>query len=371
MGDYTWRLACELVGRGHECHLLALADYHVEAPAFSTRPLHAGTDEGIPCLRLPATSPWSDRLARAKKYVEGAAPDWISWQFVLYGFDSRGFGIGLGKRLRYIAGDHRNQVMFHEVWLGESAGSTWKERTLGALQRRSVRDVLGKLNPSVVHTHTPLYQLLLEKVGAKAGRLPLFGNIPVTSYPRADWLAGKWPEGWNDFGIADRAAWWVFVIFGSIHPEWDAEDFWQRASAAAQRAGKKCAFISIGRPGAPGERILQDLRRHEGKEWRFLELGPQHEEEVSQCLFAADFGVSPVPPEILTKSGTTAAMIEHGLPVIATRKPATYVDIPPEKLLAGMSRIVRDFDLEGVEKTEPGSLLPEVAGQFVESLKPA
>ena len=370
MGDYTWRLAEELISRGHECQLIAAADWHVQAPSFSTRTFFRESDEGIQLLRLPATLPWSERVPRARKVAEAFVPDWISWQFVLYGFDSRGLGFGLGKNLSEIAGDRRNHMMFHESWAGESAGSTFKERALGLLQRRSVCGVLKKLAPPVLHTHTPLYQLLLRELGAEAKLLPLFGNIPVTPYPRFDWLADKWPEMYPHLSGDERASWWVFVIFGTIHPEWNAADFRQRAIAAAEQAGKRCAFISIGRPGDLAGPTLQQLRADQNDSWRALELGPQSDEDISQCLLTADFGVSPGPPELLSKSGTTAALIEHGLPVIATRESSVYAKYTPEMLVPEMSRIVRDFNLKLV-KTEPGSLLPGVAGQFIEDLQRA
>jgi glycosyltransferase involved in cell wall biosynthesis len=375
VGDYTWRLASELRALGHRCYLLALADFHVQAPTFSSRAAirtsRGSPGEAIPCLRLPATHSWKERVAEAKKFVLNAAPDWISWQFVLYGFDPRGFGFGLGNRLDEISHGYKNHIMFHEIWLGEAAQSTFKSRVIGKLQRFAVSDVLEKLHPRIVHTHTPLYQYLLGKLGRKAVRLPLFGNIPVTSCPNPEWLKEQWREGWDKFNLAERGDWWIFVIFGSIHPEWDAEDFWQKASAAAQRAGKKCAFIAIGRPGEPGERILRELQKHEGDSWRFLNLGAQSEEDVSQCLLTADFGVSAVPPEYLCKSGTAAAMTEHGLPVIAIRPSYGYRDCPPDMLLVGMKNVIRDFELDGVKKSSVGSILPEVAGQFIDDLQRA
>jgi hypothetical protein len=359
VGDYTWRLASELRATGHDCSLLALADFHVQAPNIFSR-------ESIPCLRLPATQSWNERILEAKKFVQNAAPDWVSWQFVLYGFDPRGLGIGLSNRLREIAQGYKNEIMFHEIWLGEAAQSTVKNRVIGTLQKYAIKDVVRKIEPRVVHTHTPLYQHLLGNAGMKAERLPLFGNIPIASRVNPEWLVQK---GGDKFKLADRGAWWVFVIFGSVHPEWEAEDFWQKASTSAQRAGKRCAFISIGRPGAGGERILRELEKHEGDSWRFLEMGLQSEEDISQCLLAADFGVSTIPPEYIGKSGTAAAMIEHGLPVIAIRPPYDYPDCPPEILLDGMKNVVRNLDVNELKKSPVGSVLPEVARQFIEDLE--
>jgi glycosyltransferase involved in cell wall biosynthesis len=368
VGDYTRRLAAELNARGHRCYLLALADSQVKKAVAG----EFGEANGlISWFRLPVTDSWPERLRQAKSFCERVAPDWVSWQIVLYGFDPRGLSFGLGRRCREIAGSCRNQIMFHEIWIGNSEQSSLKDKIIGKLQKLIIKDLLSKLRPLVIHTHTPLYRHLLGRLGCQAAILPLFGNIPLTTRPRSEWLKEKWPEGWAQFNLADRNSWWIFVLFGTIHPEWDAEDFWQKASAAAQRAGKKCLFIAIGRPGAAGERILRGLQKHEGDSWRFLYLGRQPEEDISQCLLTADFGVSAVPPEYLFKSGTAAAMIEHGLPIIAVRPVSCYPHCPPEVLSVGMRNVVRDFDLEALKKSKADSLLPTVAGRFIEDLPQA
>jgi glycosyltransferase involved in cell wall biosynthesis len=366
VGDYTRRLAAELRARGHPCDLLALADPYVAQAAAGSlgEPDRTGSS-----LRLPATDSWPERVRQAKAFCEGVDPDWVSWQIVLYGYDPRGLSFGLGRRCREISGTRKNQIMFHEIWVGEAEQSPLKNRIIGKLQKAIIKDLLQKLHPRVVHTHTPLYRHFLGRLGWRAAILPLFGNIPLTACARSEWLKEKWPDG--RFPLADRKAWWIFVIFGSIHPEWDAEDFWSKASAAAQRAGKKCLLISIGRPGTAGERRLQELQKHEGDSWRFLRLGVQSEEDISQCLLAADFGVSAGPPEYLFKSGTAAAMIEHGLPVIATRPRYRYARCPPEILSVGMRNVVPGFDGETLNKTKAESLLPAVAGQFIDDLSRA
>jgi len=366
VGDYTRRLAVELNALGHRCHLLALADTHAQDTTAGEFPASNGV---VSYLRLPASQPWRERVRQARRFRERIAPDWISWQIVPYGFDPRGLSFGLGGRCREIAGNCRSQVMFHEVWIGEAEEVPLKNKIVGKLQRYIIRDLVRTLQPAVVHTHMPLYQHLLGTVGARATILPLFGNIPLTTHPHPDWLKEKWPVGWAQLDLAERQSWWLFVIFGSIHPEWNPDDFWQRSSQVAQRAGKKCLFISIGRPGAAGERILHELQKHEGNSWQLLQLGQQSEEEISQCLLMADFGVSAVPPEYIFKSGTATAMIEHGLPIIVTRPTLRYAHCPPEVLSIGMKNVTRDFDLEALKKTKPESLLPIVAKQFIEDLQ--
>ena len=368
VGDYTRLLAASLTAGGHQCAVLSLADHHVRK---STTCEFGDALAPIPGLRLPAHDTWPVRLRQAMAFCQDFGPEWVSWQLVLYGFDRRGLSIGLGRRLRAISALYKNQIMFHEIWIGEGAQSPLKHKLVGRVQKRIIRDLLKKLRPQVVHTHTPLYRYLLGRLGYPAKILPLFGNIPLTHRFRPEWLKEKWPDGGLQARGANRSKWWVFALFGSIHPEWDAEEFRLKAMDAARRAGKKCLLIAIGRPGGTGERVLRALRQHEGNAWGVLSLGAQAEEDISQCLLAADFGVSTVPPENIFKSGTAAAMTEHGLPIIVTRPTARYRNCPPEILLEGMPNVIRHFDLAGIRQFEPQSLLPAVAGQFLEDLEKA
>ena len=368
VGDYTRRLAGELTAQGHSCALLSLADIRVDTVVQGDMRI---ANQSVPSLRLPAAISWGERVRRAKEFCKDIAPDWISWQIVPYGFDPRGLCFGLGARCREIAGGHPSQVMFHEIWIGEADQTPLKNKLIGRLQKFILNDFLRKLQPRVIHTHAPLYRHLLERLGWPVTILPLFGNIPLTSQPRTDWLREKWPEGWNQLNLADRDAWWIFVLFGSIHPEWNGDDFRQRALAAGQRAGKKCLLISIGRPGGAGERILAELRAQESDSWRLLTLGQQAEEDISQCLLQADFGVSAVPPENIFKSGTAAAMIDHGLSMIVTRPAFHYARCPSEKLLVGLRNATLDFNLSSLKKSKPDSQLPAIAAQFIRDLEHA
>ncbi len=366
VGDYTRRLAVEVSRRGHRCWLLSLADPHVtEATAGEYK---EADQTVVPFLRLPAAYSWPERVRQARRFLESSAPDWISWQIVLYGFDPRGLSFGLGRRFREIAGECRNQIMFHEIWIGLAKQTPWKRKLIGALQKSIIRGLVRELRPLAVHTQTPLYRHLLTGLNCRAQLLPLFGNIALAAQPGPEWLPENWPKGQAPLPPAERDSWLVFVLFGSIHPEWDAEDFRQRASAATQSTGKKCLLISIGRHGPAGEIALERLRRDEGDSWRLLELGPQPEEVVSQWLMAADVGVATVPLEYVFKSGTAIAMIEHGLPVIVTRPSFCYSHTPAEVLSVGMKNVQSDFNLDRVKKSKPESLLPVVASQFLNDL---
>jgi hypothetical protein len=368
VGDYTRLLASQLAERGHACALVALADPYVQEV---TRGEAVTAHRPMAVVRMPPSSPWPERIKQARKACDGFEPDWMSFQVVLYAYDPHGLCFYLGRHFRDIAGGRPAEVMFHEIWIGEAEGTSFKRRLTGRLQRHIIRNVAQKLRPRVIHTHTPLYRHLLGRAGIEAKLLPLFANIscPADATSSPTWLAEKWPAGWGKIHASGRDNWWIFVLFGSIHREWGAGDFYARASAAAKEAGKSCAFVMIGRVGAEGERVLRDLRGYESASWMTMNLGPQSPSDISQCLLLADFGVSPVPPEYLAKSGTAMAMLEHGLPVVVTRPPYRYRNCPEHLLEPDMKNVITDFDLISARKTEPRQRLPQIAEQFTADLR--
>ncbi len=354
MGDYTRRLAEELTTLGHECAIVALQDSFVDHPTEMR--------VGLRHLRLPSFG-WLNSKA-GREFVRSFKANWLSLQFVPYAYSPRGIIPSMLGNLLKHAHSAPIHVMFHEIWIGEAQVAPLKHRWMGWLQRNRIRRLTRHLRPAVVHTHTPLYQHLLRGIRVDARLLPLFGNIPLAS-PDPTWLARHF------LPAAHRDQWCVFVIFGTIHPEWDGVDFQRRAVAAVQAAGKRCLFISIGRPGAAGEKTLERLREGESDLWHNLNLGEQPEHEVSQALWAADAGVSAVPPEYLPKSGTAAAMREHGLPIVAMRPMNRYPNCPPEVLAAEAGQVGADINLGAWSKTAPGSFLPAVADQFLHDLSRA
>jgi hypothetical protein len=66
------------------------------------------------------------------------------------------------------------------------------------------------------------------------------------------------------------------------------------------------------------------LRHHVEEEckehgWGFLEKGELPTDLISSYLQSADFGVATSPLSLIGKSGSVAAMLEHGLPVVVSR----------------------------------------------------
>ena len=175
VGDYTRRLAGELIRQGHPSVLVAVNDSCVSKKMLESQEIE-GT--AISVLRLPRIMPWPQRTAEARDWLQACNPDWTSLQFVAFGFHRKGLCLGLGKKLAAINSNASWHVMFHELWLGVGEKSPLKHRIVGALQRMFIRDMLRRLRPQVVHTQAEAYRQVLSRDKVAASVLPLISNVP-------------------------------------------------------------------------------------------------------------------------------------------------------------------------------------------------
>lgn len=355
VGDYTLRIAEELMRLGHQPAIIAVHDRHISR-------IDKIGDTNIPLLRFPANLPWRHRITAASRSIEEFNPDWISLQFVPYGFDERGISWMLGRNLRRIVRDRRLHVMFHELWIGAHCGAPLKDRLIGFVQRRCIIGMIDEIGPDVVTTSNEPYIRLLEGAGVSATRLPLFGNIPLAKDADRDWLEKEMRSAnlpsWNQ----NRGTFWIFALFGTLHPIWSPEPLLSYLAKAAELAGRRVIIASIGRLG-PGESLWQRISSEYSGAFQFIHLGEQTADRVSEFLSAADFGIAASPWELVEKSGTVATMVEHGLPVIVNRDDVRFAG--GERTNSSDLLIKMDADLPkkllSIEKASPRSMLPEVA----------
>jgi hypothetical protein len=309
VGDYCRRLAEECAQLGVECALVALNDRLVrevktEAESFGRS------------LRIPSALPRAQRYAQAARFLSEWRPDWISLQFVAYGFDDRGLPFVDAHALPSLLRGYRAHLMLHELWVGLLPQAGIKERLVGALQRSLVLWLVRRLQPRVIHTSHGYAQAALARAGVDSSVLPLFGNIPIVPEDAAWADAMLSGATGTDRGI-DRPAAWVFGIFGSIPEHWPVGHLFGQLEALAAKADKHPLVLSIGQAGESAHARLERWRKQFPR-LEFRALGPRNRAEISQFLRAVDFGLSPYPERLLGKSGAAAAMFEHGLPVIVT-----------------------------------------------------
>jgi hypothetical protein len=314
VGDYTRRLAAECNRQGHPSIVMSLNDPQVSQPAFG---MQESEGTSVSVLRLPAVLPWDVRVAKARDWMNSFGPDWTSLQFVPFGFHPQGFCFGLGKRLAEISLKRKWHVMFHELWLGLGIGASAKYQVWGIMQRMTVRNMLRHLKPVVHHTQTEPFQKVLAREGIQASILPLFSNIPCANGDA--WKDILEPLTTQAMGkLHDRDALYLAGVFGAVHPEWNAETAVDALLPLVHRFQKRLALVFLGKNNLPSA-ALADLKLRLQNRAVVIAAGEQTSVEISRLLQTLDLGLATTPLQLIQKSSTVAAMLEHGLHVLVTR----------------------------------------------------
>jgi hypothetical protein len=364
VGDYTRDLAAGCESLGHSCVLLALNDRHIDRTLEKRQ---SARDATLETLRLPASNPWPERLQAAQAWLALKCPDLISLQFVAYGFHPKGLIGDLGRRLAPLVAGRSLHLMLHELWIGEDRGAPMRQRLIGIVQRRAVLSLIRQLRPAIIHTSNTTYAALLAAGGVDADLLPLCGSIPVAQDPDLQWLGRELEtRGVPASRAHPRDDCWRFGIFGTLLSIWSPEPLFGHIAAAARRAGRQVIIAAIGRHG-PGHIMWQPLQRQYGDQFSFAMLGERSAYEVSQFFQSIDFGIAMTPWPLIGKSAATAAMLDHGVPVIVSRIDSDYGVAATEPSSPLLYRMDSDLPrwLLIARRQPPRSRLPDMAAQFI------
>jgi hypothetical protein len=321
VGDHCRLLAKHLSARGIECCLVALNDWDVQETVGATDAA-VGADPRI--VQIPHRLPTSHRLRVASDVLARFRPDWVSLHFVCYGFDIKGLAYREVWWLPSLLTGYRLHVMFHETWVGDGVFRSLKNTIVGGLQRLIIFILLNRLKPRVISTSNEYYMKEFEGLGFPTTLLPIFGNIPIAPATAVPWVYTEAHASGGPDLTADRARYWLFGIFGGVVEQWPAELLLAKLCRWAERSGRRVIVAVIGKTS---ERIeaLKDSWRRSFPSIIVLILGQRSPVEISQFFATIDFGLTSHPIYMLGKSGGVAAMLEHGLPVIAN-----WGDIAPD-----------------------------------------
>jgi len=325
VGDYTRRLAGELIRQGHACRMIALNDRYVEKGKGLDQ---VESQDGVPTLRLPAAASWSARIKAARLWSGEFKADWISLQFVPYSFHPRGLPFELGKRLKPIAPKGNWHVMFHELWIGMEQGSPARQQVAGFLQRVIIRRLVRNLDTKAIHTQSRFYQHQLSTLDLSAMLLPLFGNIPV--FP-------------TDPSFTPSPDSIQLIHFGVIRPSVPLESFVRELASVSKSVNRTPKFCLVGRSGLETDRWKHVF---ESAGIEFTVYGEQSACVISRLLHEADVGIITTPIALAEKSGAFAAMCEHGLPVMAL----TYPWATKGATIKPSSTMVRDYSRSNLKQ---------------------
>jgi hypothetical protein len=366
VGDYTVRLAAACTRLGHSCRIVALNDAFVSENRLDELVFEEIT---FPVLRLPGTGSPKGKSLHTQDFVRKFQPDWVSLQFVIYAFHPKGLPLFWIPFFRKIISGYRLHIMFHEVWADYRQDAPVLHRLMGSLQRRVVGWLFHSLKPLVSHTSNTFYQNMLRLNGISTRILPLFGNLRLANNVQSEWLF-EIIFGQTGLKITseNRNGHRLFGIFGTLRSEGNPTPVLN-----AIRSGNSThtnLILAIGRnPNLAGwQQLAKDY-----PELHFVSLNEQPEERISAFFQLIDAGINTTNLMALGRSGTFAAMLEHGLPVLASPDfikiyPQYQVAMPVYEQLFVMKEN-ENLPPDIWQKQPPRSRIPEIAAQFLKDLQ--
>ncbi|WP_348799912.1 glycosyltransferase [Flavobacterium adhaerens] len=296
VGDYTRRLAGELIRQNHQAKIIALND---NSKIIVTEEEQEIEGTSVPVMRIPNNTPTTQRLNTVKQSLVVYNPDWISLQFVPYSFNAKGLPFWLPSFLKKLKGKHKWHIMFHELWLGIDIESSFKHKCIGKFQQLIIEKVIHNTNTNLVNTQNKLYQYFLNEHQINSEVLPICGNIPFTAVKKENIDCTQ------------------FVLFGAIHYGAPFDDFIEDLNNISNQLVKPIKFIFIGKNGSELENYITILTKYN---IGYQVLGIQSEEVISEVLVNSDFGISTTPYFQSEKSGVYAAYREHQVNTICVSR---------------------------------------------------
>ena len=370
MGDYSLSLAAALRSLGHSVLVVGLTDRWV------TTVFTDANSDGVELERIPSSLSLGERIDTACMRLKTFRPDWMSFQMSCYAHHRKGILCGFNRHLpRLVATCENWQVMVQELWVGFHVGAPWKHRLVGAVQKYGIQRALRILRPKLLQTSTPLFQAFLRTLGMEASVLPLAGSIPVDPDPGEGWFLEMLGEEGSPVAAEERSGHLVGGFFGAIYPGWESEGFFPSLRKVAEKTGRKVTIFAAGRMGAVGEAIWNRLaKEHPGI--RFRKLGELPFVRVSHYLRNLDFGIAATTWFLIGKSSATAAMLDHGIPVLvpgtAYRPRQTLqLEPPADPLLIPAEQDFSARFIAGLPRRSPRHTSSDLAAEFVRQLEAA
>ncbi|MDB5148343.1 MAG: hypothetical protein JWQ57_2363 [Mucilaginibacter sp.] len=306
VGDYSRKLAQEFKKQGHQVLLFALNDRHTNTL------IERAADEGISEIRLPASMDAQERFTKLKDATNAFTPDWISLQFVGYSFNKRAIVFDLAKQLRRLKITANVHIMFHEIWQGESKDSTLKDKIIGFFQKRSAIAVVKALKPKCISTTNSYYQKSLSKAGINTNKIPVFSNMPLGDSTRRK-IYEQLPANYR----IDNTNYVLACFFGGFHHhDLLVERIKQLSVSVNDQLDKKLIVTHAGK--SPGIKE-QFAKLNELTGIPMHVLGEWAENDIADYLGTCDVSLSNHPKVLFEKSGSIAAALYNGCPVIILR----------------------------------------------------
>jgi hypothetical protein len=226
--------------------------------------------------------------------------DLYSIQFAPYAYANHGLPLKILILLARKLKNKKVHLNFHEVWVGTYPRANCKERWIGWLQKNLIIHFINKCNPAWITTSNAAAIDRLKRRGIPAIFLYLFGNIPYSANSK----------------VTSTGQTMKIAFFGTPYADFPYQhlsDFFSNLSIAS---GKQLEIVLIGRQREDGgtDQLLSLCKMNN---FLIQTTGELTTNLISERLQECTLGISTTPFDVISKSGATAAMLEHGLPVLA------------------------------------------------------
>jgi hypothetical protein len=161
---------------------------------------------------------------------------------------------------------------------------------------------LKKLNPVLIHTHTPLYNINLKKIGFEANPLPLFSNINEANLQTLN---------------RDNKNIYRLGFFSRIRIISSIIEFINELNRQLKDSGLNLEILLIGGNVRKMVVFKNKIEILCPDVFNISCTGFLDDKKISECLQSCDLGITPVPQHVLGKSGSIAAFLTHNVPVAA------------------------------------------------------
>ena len=226
--------------------------------------------------------------------------DLYSVQFAPYAYADNGIPKSFLNFLTRELFNKNVHLNFHEIWIGAYPRANWKEKGIGWLQKNLILGFIKQCKPAWITSSNAAAIDRLKHAGIPARFLYLFGNIPY-------FTSAKVTTTEQTLKVA---------FFGTPYADFPYNKLSDFFSALSKTCNKKLKIIMIGRQreDVGTNRLLSICKKNDFCTQGTGELSTNLiSEQLQQCAL----GVSTTPYDVIGKSGATAAMLEHGLPVLA------------------------------------------------------
>ena len=295
VGDYSRRLCSALIHQGVAAEILSLNDKHIKTTVSE---IQENDGNLIKVKRIPISAGFRQRLDWTSRYLKEVQPDWISLQYVPYSFDLKGIPFWLPVFLKKIRGPYKCHIMFHEL---ATPGITIKNKLYRFVQIQLLKSIVSNLKPKVVHTHTPFYLKLLSDWNIKAKPLPVFSNIKKVDF--------------TDFSKDNSS--FKIGLFSRVKSTDKIIQVLEHLSLFLKKNNKTLQIVFLGGEKAAIENFQKKTIQIKKIDAKIIIKGFLKDKIISEELQKLDLGITPVPIHALGKSGSVAAFLEHGIPIIA------------------------------------------------------